>query len=190
MGFIPNAGPVLAIVGFILILIAVKYIADLVGDQSIFNNMIISVALAIIGIIVLGLFVFAAVLSIIGVGSSLGTATATPAFFSAAFFAALATLLAGLVIAWILYIASGIFLRKSYDVVAAKLNVSMFTTAGLFFLIGAALLIVGVGIILVLVAIILQIVAFFSIPERLPSTPQPMPGQPMAPPPAPPGTKM
>ncbi len=53
MGFIPNAGPVLAIVGFILILIAVKYIADLVGDQSIFINMIISVALAIIGIIVL-----------------------------------------------------------------------------------------------------------------------------------------
>src|SRR2546427_420670 len=65
---IPYAGAVLAIVGFIMILIAVKYIADVLGDQKIFNNMIISVVLAIIGIVVGVVVVLSAVYSLIGLG--------------------------------------------------------------------------------------------------------------------------
>ena len=42
-GFVGAPGGVLAIVGLILVLIAVKYIADVLADQTVFNNMIIAV---------------------------------------------------------------------------------------------------------------------------------------------------
>ncbi len=39
-GFIPSAGFVVAIIGFILILIAVKYVSEVLADRTIFNNTI------------------------------------------------------------------------------------------------------------------------------------------------------
>ncbi len=66
-------------------------------------------------------------------------------------------------------IISAIFLRKSYEKIATHLNVNMFRTAALLYLIGAALVIVfGLGFILLFVAQILLIVAFFSIPDQMP----------------------
>ncbi len=127
-GFIPSAGFVVAIIGFILILIAVKYVSDAFTDRTIFNNMIIAVILAILGFV-------------------------------------------------------AFFLKRSYDTVAMKLNVGMFHTTGLLYLIGAALTIIFVGLVIVFIAEILQIVAFFSIPEQMPMGPQPMPGQMGTPPP-------
>ncbi len=58
----------------------------------------------------------------------------------------------------------GLFRRRSLDSIATHLNVRTFATAGLIYLIGAALLIVFVGFLLVrLIAPILMIVAFLSI---------------------------
>ncbi len=71
-------------------------------------------------------------------------------------------------IAWIIYIISAIFYKKSFDAISDGLGVGMFHTAALIFLIGAVLVIIGVGVFLILIAGILQIVAFFSIPEELP----------------------
>jgi uncharacterized membrane protein len=83
---------------------------------------------------------------------------------------------------------SAIFLRRSYDKIGMRLNVNMFHTTGLLYLIGAALTIVIVGLFIVLIAEILQIVAFFSIPEQPPSAmpPQQTWGPPTPPPPMPP----
>jgi len=78
---------------------------------------------------------------------------------------------------------SAIFLRRSYERIGVRLNVNMFQTTGLVYLIGAALTIVLVGFLILLIAEILQIVAFFSIPEQLPSS---MPAQQTWGPPAPP----
>ncbi len=72
---------------------------------------------------------------------------------------------------------ASIFLKRSYDNIGTRLNIGMFHTTGLLYLIGAATLIIGVGFIIAIVAAILQIVAFFSIPEQMPMGPQPMPGQ-------------
>ncbi len=58
-----------------------------------------------------------------------------------------------------------------------RLNIGMFHTTGLLYLIGAALTILFIGLVIVFIAEILQIVAFFSIPEQMPMGPQPMPGQ-------------
>ena len=42
---VPFAGPILGIIGFVLVLIAVKYISEIVGDPSIFKNYLIAVIL-------------------------------------------------------------------------------------------------------------------------------------------------
>ncbi len=82
--FLGAPGAVLAIIGFILVLVAVKYVADIFSNQTIFNNMIIAVVLSIIGIIALIAIVLSAFSSFIGFGNfSFMPGTAPPAGFFA-----------------------------------------------------------------------------------------------------------
>src|SRR5881628_3674299 len=132
---IPYAGAVLAIVGFIMILIAV--------------------VLAIIGIVVGVVVVLGAVYSLIGLGGYTYTpgSTTLPTGFSAVF----ASIIAGLIVIWIFYLVASIFLKRSYDSISTRLNVGMFHTTGLLYLIGAATAIILVGFIILFIAEILQI---------------------------------
>lgn len=162
LGIVPAAGVILFIVGFILVLIAVKDISENVEDKTIFNNMLIAVVLAIVGIIV-GAVLFVGRLfpyfrEFRGTPYNYNPWMMEPNFF--------ATIIIALVIVWVFSIVSVKFLRKSYTEVAARLNVKMFETAALLYLIGAVLTIILVGFIILYVAGILQTVAFFSIPEK------------------------
>jgi len=175
-GFIPSAGFVVAIIGFILILIAVKYVSDALNDRTIFNNMTIAVILAIVGFVAFFVAVVGAIYSFIGLGGFSSFTPGNPP--STNFIALITSIIIGAVIAWVFFLVGSIFLKRSYDTVATRLNIGMFHTTGLLYLIGAALTIVfGIGLIIVFIAEILQIVAFFSIPEQMPMGPQPMPGQ-------------
>jgi len=159
--------PGVSIVGYILILIATKYVSDELGDKSVFDNMLYAVIAGIVGAI--------GAASIILSGAAFSAIT-----FSTS---AIAGIIVGLAIAWIALIVSSIFIRRAYDTMATRLNVNMFKTAGLLYFIGAILVIVLVGFLILFVAAILQIVAFFSIPEIAPGMqPQPMgaQSQPMA----------
>jgi uncharacterized membrane protein len=178
LGTIPSAGTLFSIVGFILVLVAVKYIANVVQDRAIYNNMIISVIMGIIGMIVFFVLVVGALAAFIGLPPP-------PGFFEppaevedigADVLAFIAALLVGLAILWIFFIISAVFLRKSFNAIAGRLNVRMFSTAATLYLIGAFLLVILVGFVLIFVAQILMAVAFFSIRE-----PAPQPVQ-MAPP--------
>ncbi|SRR5579875_876406 len=177
LAFVPYAGWVLSIVGFVLVLVAVKYISDVLGDPSIFKNMIISVVVAIVGAIVAGVAVAGAIFSLLGFSAGLGQGATVGAFSLAGF---VTSLIIGLVALWVLFIVSAIFLRRAYNTIAVKLNVGMFRTAALVYLIGAALIIVIIGFIPLLIAQILFIVAFFSIrEEQIPvSSPHPPPVSP------------
>jgi uncharacterized membrane protein len=183
-GFAGAPGGIVSIIGFILVLFAVKYVADILGDQKIFNNMIIAVVLIIIGFVALIAIVLNAVYSYIGFGSFSFMHVTTP---PANLVALITEIIIGLVVAWVFFLIASIFLKRSYDTIGARLNVGMFHTTGLLYLIGAATAIIFVGFIIIFIAEILQIVAFFSIPEQMPMGSQPMPGQ-MGPPPGPPGT--
>ena len=183
LGAVPNVGFVLAIVGFILILVAVKNVSESVNEPSIFNHMIIAVLLAIVGLVVFGVIVVTAIFSFLNFGQF---GTFTPGTIPPGIAGAIGLLIAGLVVVWVFYLVSAIFIRKSYDRIGIRLNVHMFQTTGLLYLIGAALTIVFVGLLIVLIANILQIVAFFSIPEQLPpSMPPQQSWGPPTPPPAP-----
>jgi uncharacterized membrane protein len=170
---IPTVGWVLGIVGFIMTLIAVKYIADSLQDAAIFNNVLISIVLAIVGVVVAGIIIVATVLRYVGIGGKLAPGTHLAGMIGG--------IIIGLVVVWIVLIVSAYFLRQSYNAIATKLNVGMFRTGALLYFIGAILTIIFVGLLLIFVAQILFIVAFFSIPE----SPAGVMGQGPSPPPAP-----
>ncbi|MBO0887771.1 DUF996 domain-containing protein [Candidatus Bathyarchaeota archaeon] len=181
--FLQIPGAIIAIVGYVLILIAVKNVSEVFQDQSIFNNMLIAVVLIAVGLVSLAAIVLGSFYSFIGLGGFSFTPGSAP---PASFFQFITTIIIGVVIAWVFFLVASIFLKKSYDTIGARLNIGTFHTTGLLFLIGAALVIVfGIGLIIVFIAEILQIVAFFSIPEQMPMGPQPMPGQMGVPPPPP-----
>lgn len=184
---IPAVGWVLAVVGFILMLIAIKYISDAANDASIMTNMVISILLAIVGLIVGVVVILASVVNYFGLsvlsGGIASMQKVTPT--TGGIVGLVVGLIAGLAALWILLIVSAVFTRRSYRAMSTKLGVSMFGTAGLVYLIGAATTIILVGFVIIFVAIILNVVAFFSIPDQLPqwapgqSVPsQPPPGQP------------
>jgi uncharacterized membrane protein len=169
----PAVGWVLGIVGFVMILVAVKYVSEDLKEKGIFNNMITAVALSIAGILVASLVVVTTVLS--AIANSYFTSTFTPsASITTSQWIAFGTAIGlGLFGAWIFLLASSVFLRRSYNAIGSRLNVNVFNTAGLLYLIGAATAVVGVGFIILFVAEIVTAAAFFSLPERLPETTQP-----------------
>jgi len=144
--------PGISIVGYILILIATKYVSDELGDKSIFDNMLYAVITGIVGVAAAAFIIF------------------TGAAFSAITFtsSAIAGVIVGLAVAWIFLIISSIFIRRAYNTMATKLNVGNFRTAGTLYFVGAILTIILVGFIILLVADILQIIAFFGIPDTVP----------------------
>ncbi len=144
--------------------------------------MIIAVLMAIVGLVVFGVIVVAAIFSFLNPAQF---GTVTPGTIPPGVLGAIGLLIVGLVIVWVFYLVSAIFLRRSYDKIGRRLNVSMFQTTGLLYLIGAALTIVIVGLLIVLIAELLQIVAFFSIPEQIQPTMPPQQTWGPPPPPAP-----
>lgn len=168
--------PFISLVGWILVLIAVKQISDDLQDRGIFNNILIAAVTGVVGALA-GAFVL--VVGVIGAGSA---ANVTSALFSVGL---------GLLIAWIALIISAVFLRRAYDSISRELQVGTFKTAATLYLVGAVLTIVLVGLLVLLIAEIIQAVAFFSIPDRtaagVPPAPPAMPGQAQAAPPPPPG---
>lgn len=131
--------------GWILILVALKDISDVVQDKSIFDNALLAGITAIIGSVILFVFIF--------------FSFAVFRVFSLGFFGILAAF-------WVLSIVSAIFLKNSYDRAAQKLNNSSFGTAGLLYLIGALTTIVLVGFLILFIALIFQIIAYFSIQDQ------------------------
>jgi uncharacterized membrane protein len=177
---VPSLGWILSLVGFVLVMVAIKNVSDAVGDRSIVNNMILSVVLAFVGLVVGVVLVLATVLRYVGLGSLTSGSFAPSTLPAGDFVSMIVGLLGGLAVIWVLLVVSAYFTRRSYDSIASGLGVGMFRTTALVYLIGAALTIVLVGFILIFIALILNIVAFFSLPDAPPSMVpvQPAPIQP------------
>ncbi len=170
---VPSVGWLLAIAGFILILVAIKRISESVGDSTIFGNMIYSVLLAIVALSVAVVTVIAAVLKILGMGSWVNsTFMLSPNLQPGDWIGLILAIIPGLIAVWVLLIFSAIFLRRSFVSMSEKLGVHLFDTGALIFLIGGITVVVGIGFFLILVAEIIFAVAFFSIPENVPASPQ------------------
>ena len=163
IGSILQIIPYLNVVGFILTLIAVKFVSDEVRDGSIFSDMLYAVIAGIVGFAIAAVGIFGTLFSIGVLGP-----------------AALGRIVVFLVVAWISLIVSSIFIRKAFDKMATKLNVGTFRTAGMLYFVGALLTVILVGFVILFIAFILQVVAFFSINEAM-GQPQGMQAAPMSP---------
>jgi uncharacterized membrane protein len=153
IGSILQIIPFLSIVGYVLTLIAVKYVSDEVNDSSIFSDMLFAVIAGIVGVAIgATVFFFGALSSVLTAGFS--------GFFG---------VIAFLAIVWIALVVSSIFVRRAFEKMATKLNVGTFRTAGTLYFVGALLTIILVGFLILFIAYIVQIVAFFAIQESQPS---------------------
>ena len=169
---VPTVGWILAIAGFVLTLVAVKNIADFARDSTIWNNMVISIVVAIAGILVGFFILLGSLFRFMGLNNltfaDFGSNFNANSVSTGDWWGLITWALAGMAVIWILLTVAGIFLRRGYDKIGARLNVGMFRTAGLLFLIGAATTIILIGFIIIPIAIILLILAFFSINENTP----------------------
>lgn len=176
VGFpIPYVGFGLSIIGLILQFIAIKTIADVVKDKTIFSNFLLN--------FIFGILAFSSLIIIMmGTIGTLGGFS----FFTALegmnpsnpseIFSLLQPLLGGcflaLIIMWIFSLIGAIYLRKSYNTIAEKTNVESFKTTGTLYLVGTATFIIFVGFLILFIARIFEVISYFSLPEKKPSEKQ------------------
>jgi len=196
IGFIPFATyvGVIALVGFILILVALHGLGDYYKENGIFNNALYGFIAGIVGVVAAVIAVVYVVLdtSILktlladiypgwkyGDWSKLsGLTPNTSNIPMGDVTAVLGALFAVLAILWIGLIISAFFNRRSLKMLSAKASVGLFSTAGLLLIIGAVLTIVLIGFLLMWIAVLLMLIAFFQM--------KPQPEQPVTPPAPPP----
>ena len=180
--------PGISLVGWILILVALKEISDVTQDKSILDDALIAGITAVVGAVA---FIF-----VLFGGPFVGLISFGASGFGP--FGFLGGLLV-LGIFWAVLVISSFFLKRAYDKIAQRLNVGAFATAGLLYLVGSLTTIILIGFLILIIALIFQIIAYFSIQDHPPpptyygfQPPQPMPApspqvaqpQPMQAPPA------
>ena len=168
--FIPYAGPILSIVGLILVFIAVKSVSELTKDKEIFKNYLYHFIFSIISIVAIFIII------LIGFGAVGGFSWITSlqnieikdfATFWEYFGGLIGYAILALLIGWILGIISAIYLRRSYNSIATNTKVSLFRTTGTVYFVGAITTIILIGFIILFVARIIEIIAYFSLPDNL-----------------------
>ncbi|MGC9014068.1 MAG: DUF996 domain-containing protein [Thermoproteota archaeon] len=168
--FIPYAGLLFLIVGLVLEILAVDKVSRLLNDKEIFKNYLISTIVEIVG--VASATIFGIILLVFLVVEAIPAAP-THNMPRYGFWTFIGALFIVLLILCITSIISAIFLKKSFDPIGSKLNVPLFSTTALLYLIGAVLTIIIVGLLVMFVASILKVVAYFSIPETVTQTSSP-----------------
>lgn len=171
-GFIPFIGPIIGLVGFVLVLIAVKSISELVKDKEIFRNYLIDFILSIISIVMILVIMLIGFFNVGGftwITSLQDINIQDLSTFWDYFGGIISYAIMALIIGWILWVIGAIYLRRSYNSIAKYTNVSLFRTTGTVYLIGAITTIILIGFVILFVGRIIEIIAYFSLPDELPT---------------------
>jgi uncharacterized membrane protein len=155
VGAILLAIPFLNLIGIILVLIALKGMADSYNDDDIFKNALYGFIFGVVSVVAFVAFILMLVF---------GFATVSPVV---APLAGLGLVIITVIVLYVFSLIAAIFYKKSFDTLAEKSGEQMFNTAGLILLIGAAIPIIGK--ILEFIAWILAAVGFFNI--KMPTQP-------------------
>ncbi len=182
VSFVSAWAGLLGIVGIIMLLIAMKGLADHYNEGGIFNNALYGFITTIVGGVA---FVGALVISVLmALSTILPTDWTNPdewaTIFTESFmdpstiFTLMGSIIAALIVLFVVIVIASIFYRKSFNLLASKSGVGMFGTAGIVLLIGAILSVILIGIIVIWIAFILLAVAFFSLKPTTesPQTPE------------------
>ncbi len=174
VGAILLAIPFLNLVGIILVLIAMKGLAEYYHEDGIFRNALYGFIFGIIGAVAI---VVVILMLIIGVASV--SPVAAPVFGIGLF-------ILSLILMYVFSLLGAIFYRNSFNILSQKSG-GMFETAGLILIIGAIIPIIGE--VLKFIAWILAAAGFFSIKTPTTQPTAAAPPAPPSPPPAPPSAK-
>lgn len=162
--------PPLALVGVILLLIALKGLSEYYNDKDIYRDSLYGVIFGIVGIAV-ATIIFAIFFIRMRAGRLINPPI-SPYMLPIRFIFGIIVVLAAI---FIFFLLEAIFLRKSFDHLSVKTGNKMFETAGLLLLIGAILTIVLVGFIILFAAWIVTAVSLFSIQSTQQVMPAPSP---------------
>ena len=154
VGAILLAIPILSLIGIILVLIAMKGMADYYNDEDIFKNALYGFIFGIVGAISLGV-----VIAMFAVGFS--TISPITTHYSTFALSGFGLFVIAFIVLYVFSLIGAIFYKKSLDTLSEKSNEQMFKTAGLILIIGAAIPLIGE--ILKFIAWILVAVGFFNI---------------------------
>jgi len=162
------------LVGALLVLIAMKGMADYYKDAGIFNNVLYGTIAGIVGIVVFVAVILTAAIGFIadilpnwnGDWTSLtqlnpADVSTNIAFSNIGTFAA--AVLISFVVLFIFVLVVALLYRKSLEILRSKTGVGLFGTTGTILLIGAVLTIIAIGLILVWIAMLLLAIAFFQL---------------------------
>jgi uncharacterized membrane protein len=162
-------GGLLSLIGFILVLIALKSFADRYNDAGIFNNALYGFIATIVGVVIaVGAFLATALTVIADLGIEDWTSATewTTIMTAETALDSILKLLGGVIIAFVILFAfailTALLYRKSLGTLASKSGVGLFGTAGLILLIGAVLTIIVIGFLLIWISFLLIAIAFFS----------------------------
>ena len=161
--------PPLSLVGIILLLVAMRRLADYYEEKGIFDNALWGFIFGIISVV--GAIIVFFLLIFSGAIWSVTTGFALPF--------AIGSIIAAIVVWFVFSLLQAIYYRRAFAILSEKSEEKMFDTAGLLLFIGAILTIILIGALVSLVAWILVAVGFFAIK----TLPAPLP--PLAPPQAP-----
>lgn len=170
-GFIPYGGPIVSILGLVLLFIAVKTISELTKDKDIFSNYLMHFIfgiLIIVAIVVIMLIAFGAAGGFTWISSLENADISDFESFWSYFSDIIGGCVVALIVGWILSIIAAIYLRRSYNGIAKHTKINLFKTTGTVYFIGAITTIVLIGFLILLVARIIEIIAYFSLPDKLP----------------------
>jgi uncharacterized membrane protein len=188
IGFIPYVEPylgIIALVGLILVLVALHGLANYYKEKGIFNNAIYGLIAGIVGIVVAAAAIvyivfdtsiltgflqklypswngsWSTVSSLSGVTPKISNITmsdVTPI---------LGALFLVLVVLWISVIVAAFFARRSLNALSTKASVGLFSTGAIMLLIGAFLTIIFIGFLVMWIAVLLIAIAFFQMRPQL-----------------------
>lgn len=171
--FTPYVGPIVGLVGLVLVFIAVKYVADTTKHQKIFQDYLMNFIfqiIALVAVIIIMIIAFGVSGGFSWIEGLEGKEYTDLNSFWDSFGTMIIGLIAALVIAWIFLVLGARYLRKSYNSIAEHTQVGLFRTTGTVYFIGTITLIILVGFLILFIAKILEIISFFSLPENPPAT--------------------
>jgi len=183
IGLIPFGEPftgIIALVGLILVLVALYGFAKIYKEKGIFNNFIYAIITGIVGSAVAGVVAVISLLTTLknflyqiypgwdGNWSNLsGLTSNTSNIDMNSVLPLLVDLIVVFVVLWISVIVAAFLIRKSLKALSTKTSVGLFSIAALLLLIGAFLTIILIGFILMWIAVLLIAIAFFEIKPPL-----------------------
>jgi uncharacterized membrane protein len=180
----------LGIVGLILVLVALKGMADNYNEAGIFKNALYFFIAAIIGVVAFIGTLVAALITFLtnlpawaqtyvnsrdwqGLANAFRQHASDISSFGGSIWTLIGYIILALVILFVMFVIAMFFFRRSLGLLATKTNVGLFGTAGLLMLIGAALTIIVIGFLLIWIGWIMLTVAFFSVRATAQTAPSP-----------------